>query len=91
MQKQKLNVRMPQEIYQELAAVATDYGVSMNALAVMALRNYVGYVGNEGRLPGTYPLKRPVSTAIVSSPKPGRNAPCHCGSGKKYKQCCYPK
>ncbi|MYK29142.1 MAG: hypothetical protein F4048_10820 [Gammaproteobacteria bacterium] len=21
-------------------------------------------------------------------PKPGRNAPCHCGSGLKYKQCC---
>ena len=20
--------------------------------------------------------------------KPGRNEPCHCGSGKKYKQCC---
>ncbi len=19
---------------------------------------------------------------------PGRNAPCHCGSGKKYKRCC---
>jgi hypothetical protein len=22
-------------------------------------------------------------------PKLGRNAPCHCGSGKKYKKCCY--
>ena len=22
--------------------------------------------------------------------KPGRNAPCPCGSGKKYKKCCYP-
>ncbi|MBM4117723.1 hypothetical protein FJ251_08260 [bacterium] len=21
-------------------------------------------------------------------PKPGRNAPCHCGSGRKYKHCC---
>jgi len=20
--------------------------------------------------------------------RPGRNEPCHCGSGKKYKQCC---
>jgi len=24
-------------------------------------------------------------------PKVGRNAPCPCGSGKKYKHCCYPK
>ena len=23
--------------------------------------------------------------------RPGRNQPCHCGSGKKYKQCCLPK
>jgi len=23
--------------------------------------------------------------------KPGRNDPCHCGSGKKYKKCCHPK
>jgi hypothetical protein len=23
--------------------------------------------------------------------KPGRNDPCHCGSGKKYKQCCLAK
>ena len=23
--------------------------------------------------------------------KPGRNDPCHCGSGNKYKRCCLPK
>jgi hypothetical protein len=23
--------------------------------------------------------------------KPGRNEPCHCGSGRKYKQCCLQK
>jgi tetratricopeptide (TPR) repeat protein len=23
--------------------------------------------------------------------KPGRNEPCHCGSGNKYKKCCQPK
>ena len=22
------------------------------------------------------------------APVPGRNAPCHCGSGRKYKRCC---
>ena len=25
---------------------------------------------------------------IHSDKKPGRNDPCSCGSGKKYKQCC---
>ncbi len=24
----------------------------------------------------------------ITQPKPGRNDPCPCGSGKKYKQCC---
>ena len=24
----------------------------------------------------------------VKTPRPGRNDPCHCGSGRKYKQCC---
>jgi|GEM_PF-294340 len=27
-------------------------------------------------------------TEPVSAPKPGRNDPCPCGSGKKYKKCC---
>ena len=31
------------------------------------------------------------SMTVVKSPKPGRNEPCHCGSGKKYKKCCFGK
>lgn len=26
-----------------------------------------------------------------TSGRPGRNEPCHCGSGRKYKQCCLEK
>jgi len=33
---------------------------------------------------GDYTVRRPI-------PKIGRNAPCHCGSGNKYKKCCYEK
>jgi len=33
---------------------------------------------------GDYTVRRPI-------PKIGRNAPCPCGSGKKYKKCCYEK
>ena len=29
------------------------------------------------------------NSTVVSSPKVGRNEPCPCGSGKKYKKCCY--
>lgn len=39
--------------------------------------------------------KRPGKTekqkTITKSKKIGRNDPCPCGSGKKYKKCCYPK
>jgi len=33
---------------------------------------------------GTYTVRRTI-------PKVGRNEPCHCGSGKKYKKCCLAK
>jgi len=33
---------------------------------------------------GTYTVRRTI-------PKMGRNEPCHCGSGKKYKKCCLAK
>jgi hypothetical protein len=33
-----------------------------------------------------------LSTSKQSGPgRPGRNEPCHCGSGRKYKQCCLAK
>jgi preprotein translocase subunit SecA len=35
------------------------------------------------------PERRP--EAQRSGQKVGRNDPCHCGSGKKYKKCCLPK
>ena len=30
------------------------------------------------------------SSDMQANPKIGRNDPCHCGSGKKYKKCCWP-
>ena len=36
----------------------------------------------------TGPPSRPAATPFVRERKVGRNDPCPCGSGKKYKQCC---
>ena len=36
-------------------------------------------------------LDRVVDTTIRVEKKPGRNEPCYCGSGKKYKKCCINK
>ena len=30
----------------------------------------------------------PVTTPLRAGPRIGRNEPCPCGSGKKYKRCC---
>ena len=37
----KFNCRMPATVYEELAQCAEDHGVSMNALAMLALREYL--------------------------------------------------
>jgi len=39
-------------------------------------------------LNGVVCMDRKVNTTIVKDKKIGRNEPCHCGSGKKYKKCC---
>ena len=31
------------------------------------------------------------SMTVPTSARPGRNEPCHCGSGRKYKHCCLEK
>jgi tetratricopeptide (TPR) repeat protein len=36
-------------------------------------------------------MRPPPSTVPTSMAKPGRNDPCHCGSGSKYKKCCLAK
>ena len=42
-------------------------------------------------LNGVRCLDRAVDTTYRSEKKPGRNEPCHCGSGKKFKKCCINK
>ena len=39
-------------------------------------------------LNGVVCMDRKVNTTIVKDAKVGRNEPCPCGSGKKYKKCC---
>ncbi len=45
---------------------------------------------HERNLPGEdeEPLPPPVETIRKEAQQPGRNDPCPCNSGKKYKQCC---
>jgi len=43
-----------------------------------------------GEMPAQ-PAEEKVQPIRRAQPKVGRNEPCPCGSGKKYKHCCYPK
>ncbi len=43
---------------------------------------------NEWRLANTQPVQDDPRTVTVPRKKVGRNDPCPCGSGKKYKKCC---
>ena len=40
---------------------------------------------------GVVCMDRKIDTTYIAEKKPGRNEPCHCGSGKKYKKCCIGK
>lgn len=107
MEKKVVHLRLPAQLQADLGVIAESHGLSVNALCTMALRGYVDYVAKYQRLPGTpTPVARaaPGPAAAAKRPaagrraargstavKPGRNAPCHCGSGKKYKACCYPE
>ena len=50
------------------------------------------YYGGEGdetvAAAAPFPAERPDMTVKRDEPKVGRNDPCPCGSGKKYKKCC---
>ena len=72
--------------YRETAAVHEDaggYGVSENLKAVGASEPQA-QSGEEGG--GDVATK--VKQIVNETPKVGRNDPCPCGSGKKYKKCC---
>ncbi|OHE86376.1 MAG: hypothetical protein A2579_00560 [Lysobacterales bacterium RIFOXYD1_FULL_69_11] len=106
-----LNLRLPPALKSEAAAYAQTLGISLNALAAVALRDYLdarqrspeqptAEGGGSGvAAPRPAPAAaRPTSTAVRmdqkptapsprATPKVGRNDPCPCGSGKKFKQC----
>lgn len=94
----KFNLRMPAELHQQATELAARLGISLNAFAVLALRNWVEYQDGKlgkGRLPArqeaqpSAPLRPPsVSAAPVRVvPKVGKHQRCPCGSGQLYGQC----
>ena len=55
-------------------------GMLSGGMGMMEIKNH--YADDHGWMPAIDPFVR-------EEPKVGRNEPCPCGSGKKYKRCCY--
>jgi len=73
--------------YNVTAAVheeAGGYGVAENVQAVGGGEEQRAQSGGEGG----EAVAAPVKTIVREAEKVGRNDPCPCGSGKKYKKCC---
>ena len=72
----------PAKAFVDFSAYGTDEGVEkvLHEKAEFLRINGTWFYNREARL-GPAPYK-------ATAPKVGRNDPCPCGSGKKYKQCC---
>ena len=71
----------PEQAFVDFSAYGTEEGVE----------KVLHEKGEFVRLNGAWLYNREVRLGpapVRSAPKPGRNDPCPCGSGKKYKQCC---
>jgi SEC-C motif-containing protein len=53
-----------------------------------ALHEKAEFVRHNGGWIYSRPLREGPPPVRLAQPKPGRNDPCPCGSGKKYKHCC---
>lgn len=65
-----------------------------NSVGVAAVLMGLGLSNDIYEMENIYPnipskkLKRGTYVEVRTEPKIGRNSPCPCGSGKKYKKCC---
>jgi uncharacterized protein YchJ len=67
-------------------------GMDIITLGDFALTNFEGKTKCSFRMPSMMEIdfvkKSHIETYISDDGKQGRNSKCHCGSGKKYKNCC---
>lgn len=91
-------LRLPEGLRARADARARELGLSLNALVAVALDQYLTAVhdmshaiaGDMSRAVAPVTGRRAKGggrAARVSSGDMPRNAPCYCGSGKKFKRC----
>jgi len=66
-------------------------GLIVRSIAPILLEDYLAWCDERGEDPGqaraSYAADRLADGDVLAWP-PGRNEPCWCGSGRKYKRCC---
>lgn len=86
--KTRLTLRLPPALYADAVRIADAQGISLNAFLTLGVRNWVSYQSR-----GMQGAARPAPPAVEAPTlrpvggKVGRNDPCPCGSGKKWKVC----
>ncbi len=76
---------LPQFLLREHAPTAPTAGAPARARQPQPVGAMAGVVTGDGDGAGEVSIDLPIRRSI---PKVGRNEPCPCGSGKKYKNCC---
>ncbi|MBL0600054.1 UPF0149 family protein [Aeromonas jandaei] len=79
------------DLLPQLASLSLpEHQQSVAEVGLAALRLHAHFLAQRG--PSTAPIAAPATTPVTlpvrAAPKIGRNDPCPCGSGKKFKQCC---
>ena len=64
------------------------FGGALSLPFAMAEKSFAGFDDNGNPLAATAQGQKAGVTIRRDNPKIGRNDPCPCGSGKKYKNCC---
>ena len=77
------------DMFEEMTRCIQEDAVrlSFNAMISVTARPKAPKITGE-RKAGDVPARPKKAGQVVSAPKVGRNDPCPCGSGKKYKNCC---
>lgn len=65
-----------------------DWGDDEDWYDALSAHSRLGDAESPGYWPDDDDYQEPTETIVNVQPKIGRNAPCPCGSGKKYKKCC---
>ena len=74
--------RNPDTAYVDFSAYGSEAGTER------VLHEKAEFIRQNGAWIYTRAVREGPAPYIASVPKPGRNDPCPCGSGKKYKHCC---